>query len=474
MMTNYKLNFNKDILILGDIFLDIFQTTDVLKISPERPVPVLKPIKSMDLLGGAANVANNIKSVGGSPFLISKLSNDSTSKKIRKLLKKNKIKFKIILDKDYSSPIKKRIVQNDHQFCRLDDETYSKLKKKDELQILKFIKKNINKFQSLIISDYFKGFLTPTLIENVIKIFRNNNKIIFTDPKNKNIKVYKGSNFICPNQTEFNNFFDYEKLKLNKKSILKLIKKTKCDAFIVTKGSKGITIYSKSKKNINISQESVNVYDVTGAGDTFIALFSFLISNKIDVISSLKISSYACIKIVQKKHTAILSFKEFQNILGKFCIENKTTLNLKIKLWKLAKFKIGITNGCFDILHSGHLHLFKLAKEQCDKLLVLINSDNSVRKLKGNNRPRIKLSKRIELIKLISCVDDIISFDEKTPINTIKKIIPNILFKGSDYKLEEVVGYDFVTKNRGKVKIIKKLKDYSTSKLIEKKISTNA
>ena len=223
MKINYLRNFNEDILILGDVFLDIFQTTDILKISPERPVPVLETIKSINLLGGAANVANNIKSIGGSPFLISKLSNDAACKTIKKLLNINKINFKIVINKDYSSPIKKRIVQNDHQFCRLDDESYCKLKKTDEIQIIKFIKKNINKFQSLIISDYLKGFLTPDLIKKVIKIFRDNDKKVFTDPKNKNISVYKGSNYICPNQSEFNDFFDYEKLKIDKKSIIKLI-----------------------------------------------------------------------------------------------------------------------------------------------------------------------------------------------------------------------------------------------------------
>ena len=131
----------KKILILGDIFLDIFESTEILKMSPERPVPVLKPLSSTYLLGGAANVANNIRSIGGTPFLISKLSNDLTAKKIKKLLDKNKIKFKIISDKEYSSPIKKRIVQNDHQFCRLDNEVYSKLNKGHEIEIIQFIKK---------------------------------------------------------------------------------------------------------------------------------------------------------------------------------------------------------------------------------------------------------------------------------------------------------------------------------------------
>ena len=203
MLKNKLKNQNNDILVLGDIFLDIFQTTDILKMSPERPVPVLEPLKSINLLGGAANVANNIKSIGGSTFLISKLSNDKISRTIKKLLTDNKIGFKILIDKSYSSPVKKRIVQNDHQFCRLDDENYIKLKKKDEIVIIKFIKKNIHKFQSLIISDYSKGFLTPFLIKNVISIFKKNKKDIYTDPKNRNIELYKYSNYICPNLKEF-------------------------------------------------------------------------------------------------------------------------------------------------------------------------------------------------------------------------------------------------------------------------------
>ena len=173
------------ILILGDVFLDIFQTTDILKISPERPVPVLEPTKKIKLLGGAANVANNIQSIGGSTFLISKLSNDISSKIIKKILVSNGIEFKIVTDKDYSSPVKQRIVQNDHQFCRLDDEYYFKLKK-DEIRIIKFVK-NIFKFKSLIISDYSKGFLTKNLIQKVIEIFKNIKKI-FTDPKIKILK----------------------------------------------------------------------------------------------------------------------------------------------------------------------------------------------------------------------------------------------------------------------------------------------
>ena len=236
----------------------------------------------------------------------------------------------------------------------------------------------------------------------------------------------------------------------------------------MTKGSKGISVFSKNKTNFNIAQESVNVYDVTGAGDTFVGLFSYLMSNDIDIVTSLKISSYACVKIVQKKHTATLNFREFQNIICKFCSENNIELNLKIKLWKLANFKIGITNGCFDIIHSGHLHLFGIAKQKCDKLIVLINSDKSVRSLKGNKRPIIKLSKRIELLKLVKSIDEIISFSEKTPIKLIMKIQPDTLFKGSDYKQKEVVGYNFIKKNGGNVKIINKFENYSTTSLIKK------
>lgn len=459
-------NSNNKILILGDIFLDIFQTTNVIKISPERPVPVLQPKKSINLLGGAGNVSNNIKSIGGSVFLISKLSNDATSKIIRKLLKKNKINYKIFFNKDYSSPVKKRVVHNDHQFCRLDDEFYSKLKKNDEIKIFNFIKKNIYNFNSLIISDYAKGCITQSLLTKVIKIFRKKKKKIFVDPKSNNIEIYKNSNFICPNLIEFKNFFEYHKLSKTKISSLKLLKKINADAFIITKGSNGISIIFKNNKTTDISQRSVNVYDVTGAGDTFIAIITYLYSMQIDLINSVKIASLACIKIVQKKHTSILKFTEFQKIINEYCYNNKVNLDLKIKLWKLAKFKLGITNGCFDVIHSGHLHLFNKAKGQCDKLIVLINSDNSVKKLKGKNRPILKLDKRIELIKIIKSVDEIVPFNENTPLKLIDKILPDILFKGSDYIKKNVVGYHLIENNGGKVQIIQKLKDFSTTNLV--------
>ena len=447
------------------MFLDIFQTTDILKISPERPVPVLEPTKKIKLLGGAANVANNIQSIGGSTFLISKLSNDISSKIIKKILVSNGIEFKIVTDKDYSSPVKQRIVQNDHQFCRLDDEYYFKLKKKDEIRIIKFVKKNIFKFKSLIISDYSKGFLTKNLIQKVIEILKNIKKI-FTDPKNKNIEIYKYSNFICPNQYEFDNFLDYQKLSLKQKSIQKLFNKTKAKAFVITKGSKGVSVIFKNGKKIDIPQIDVNVYDVTGAGDTFIGMLSYLLSNKIDLVNSIKISSFACGKIVQKKHTAVLNFFEFQKIIEEFCENNKIDLLLKITLWKIAKFKVGVTNGCFDVIHSGHIHLLSEAKKYCDKLIVLLNSDSSIKSIKGSKRPILNLNKRIEILNKIKDVDDIKSFDEKTPEKIISKIIPNILFKGSDYKAKELAGYKFIKNSGGSVKIIKKLRNFSTSKLI--------
>ena len=462
-----KLSGLKNTLILGDIFLDIFQTTEVLKISPERPVPVLKPIKKKTLLGGAANVANNIKSIGGDPFLISKLSNDFAGSTIKKLLNKNNIQFKIISNKHYSSPVKKRIVQNDHQFCRLDDESFTILEKADEIHIIKFIKKNIKKFESLIISDYSKGFLTPSLVKKTIKIFRDSKKKIFTDPKNRNVEIYKGSNFICPNQKEFYEFFDYQKLPFTKNSTLKLFKKARTDAFIVTKGSKGVSVIFNKAKKIEIPQEDVNVYDVTGAGDTFVALLSYLLSNNIDLINAIKIASYACAKVVQKKHTAVLSFNEFRIIIEDFCNNNSVNLKLKIVLWKLIKLKIGVTNGCFDVLHSGHLHLIEQAKKSCDKLIVLINSDSSVKKLKGKNRPILKLKKRIKFLKMLKEVDEADFFDEKTPEKILNKILPDILFKGSDYKIKDVVGYQMIKKNGGHVKIISKLSNFSSSKLIQ-------
>ena len=457
---------NKNILILGDIFLDVFENTKVEKISPEKPVQVLSLVKKTELLGGAANVANNIKQIGGSPFLISKLSNNSTSKKIQKLLKKNKIDHKLFFHHNYSSPEKRRIVSEDHQFLRVDSEKKILLNKKHEKEILNFIKKNISKFEILILSDYAKGFLNAYIIKAAISLFKKNKKIIITDPKNSNIEIYKGSNFICPNWLELNQSLKFYNLKVNNKNVQKLIKLSNSDAYIVTKGSKGLLFYSRKQKEKYIPQKNVNIYDVTGAGDSFISFLSYLIFNKIDTINSIKFANFACSKIVQKKYTSHLDLNEFRNLMNIYSSSENLNFENKIKLWKLAKLKIGIANGCFDIIHSGHLHLFEKAKQHCDKLIILINSNISIKKLKGKHRPIIELSDRIKFLNMVKCIDYIIPFDDNTPLKMLKKILPDILFKGSDYKKEEVVGFNFLTQNKKKVKIIKKYKNFSSSKLI--------
>ena len=457
----------KQILILGDLFLDIFEETKSFKISPERPVPVIKPIRTNEFLGGAGNVANNIKSIGGEPFLISKLSSDNNCKKILKLLKEKKILNFININKNYSTPVKKRIVENNHQFLRIDDEKIININNNDEIKIIKFVKKKIKKFDSLIISDYSKGFLTTHLLTEVISIFRKNNKFIFTDPKKNNIKFYKNSNFICPNLNEFKQFLSFERLNYDKKGTLKLLKKSNADFFIITKGSEGITIINKIGEKKNILQEIINVYDVTGAGDSFIAFFAYLFSKKIDLVHCIKISILVCAKIVQKKHTSSLDKEEFQDLIKDYCSSSDIDLNLKVKLWKLVRLKIGIANGCFDVLHSGHLKLIKSAKKKCDKLIILINSDKSVKKLKGTGRPKIKLKNRISFLNMIKEIDQIEEFDDLTPLKKIKQIMPDFLFKGSDYSIKDVVGYKEIKKNGGKVIILKNYKNFSSSKLIK-------
>jgi cytidyltransferase-related domain len=167
-----------------------------------------------------------------------------------------------------------------------------------------------------------------------------------------------------------------------------------------------------------------------------------------------------------EKNTAVLSFLELLKIIEEFCENEFIKLSLKIKLWKLVKFKIGVTNGCFDVLHSGHLHLLNEGKKNCDKLIVLLNSDNSIKKIKGKNRPILKLNQRIKMLRMIKDVDDVKVFEEKTPERIISKILPNILFKGSDYTARELAGYDVIKNNGGKIKIINKLKNFSSSKLI--------
>jgi len=454
---------NKKILVLGDLFLDIFSNYESYRSSPEANAPVLINKKKNYCLGGSGNVAVNLKSLNEKVVLVSFFDNNQIGKIINQILKKKKIESFFLKKKRYINITKERIICNNLQIARIDNETKN-FHTKLTLNVLDtYLKKNINFLKAIVISDYNKGFVNNKVMKIVTSNSKKNEIPIFVDPKKSDPKIYKGANFITPNYREFKNFY----LNLNyKKKIKKIFNKSDINYLVVTNGHKGAFYINKNLKQINFKGFWVVKKDVSGAGDTFLAslVYSFLKTKNIDL--SMNFSNKIASEVV-KINSIVTPTRKILHYEKKKLLKNNK--KMQIDIWKKKKFKIGVANGCFDLYHEGHKYFLSQCKKYCDKLIVLLNTDSSIKINKGIKRPVEKLNIRYNKILRNINVDKCIIFSEKTPLQKIKKIIPNIIFKGGDYNLKDVVGYPLMKKTKGKVHIIKRYKNYSTTNIINSK-----
>ena len=434
------------ILVIGDSILDGYVNGDVERISQEAPIPILNYKSSENKLGGAANVAANLSANEIDVTLATILGDDDESKEMLSLLEKEKIKTKIVKSKNKPTINKVRYVSNSHQILRIDKEEIFDYD--DSLELFNKIKEIFKNFDFIILSDYDKGSLKSFNSRKILEI--NPKAKIFVDPKIANKKLTEGAYLVKPNLKEFENMIDQSLINQEIEKKLKYFLDTySCEYILLTMGAKGMLLANISKKNIlnvyNFDALASSVFDITGAGDTVIAtLVSEIIKGK-DILE-------ACNSSNEEASLAVQNFGTY--------------------IPKKKKKKIVFTNGCFDILHTGHINLIKYSKTLGDKLIIGLNSDRSVSKLKGNNRPIIDQNSRKIILEALECVDQVVIFDEDNPLNLIKEICPDILVKGGDYELEDIIGADFVTSRGGVVKIFNYERGKSTSSMI-KKIITN-
>lgn len=457
-------------LIIGDLILDEYWFGESSRISPEAPIPIVS-IKNKDFrLGGAGNVALNLSEINPNVTLVSSVGKDIDGKIIEKILKKKKIKAYLKKINIGKSIKKMRVFSGHHQMMRLDFESDQK---NYRIKLDKKLKKEINNSRLIVLSDYGKGALIE--IKKIIKYAKLKSKFIIIDPKGSDFSKYKDAAIITPNMNEFIEVVGEVKsqAQLIKKARL-LILKNNFIGILVTRGKDGMTFVTKNDA-IHKNAITQNVYDVTGAGDTVIATFSsYLISGK-NYEESMEMANIAASAVIKKIGTASVNKKEIEEIYEKknknsnkkFYSSNSKILK-KIEEIKEKKKKIVMTNGCFDILHAGHVHLLNNAKKLGDFLIVAINSDKSIKFLKGKKRPFNNLASRIKMLEALSDVDLVVVFKEKTPLKIIKMISPDVLVKGGDYKINEIVGADFVKSKNGKVSIVKIKKGYSTTNFLQK------
>ncbi len=480
-MTDSQLihNFSQTrILCLGDIMLDEFVMGSVSRISPEAPVPVIHVRDETLVLGGAGNVIRNFEALGCSVSFISVLGEDGNGHRIENLLNQlPRVKAHLFWDKTRITTTKTRFLAGNQQVLRTDREQTYPLDAALESKILSSFQELISDHDLIVLSDYAKGFFSTELLRAFIDLAQIHNKQILIDPKGKDFIRYKGANLLTPNKQELS-LASPITIKTEEDLISAsryLLEKAKLQALIITRGSEGMTLVDTSGNVEHIQTQALEVFDVSGAGDTVIATIAACIAAGSSLPTAMRIANAAAGLVVAKIGTAVVHQDEListlhtletqvheQKIVAWEKAENK------IQKWKRQGQKIIFTNGCFDLLHPGHISLLNKAKQSGDKLIIGLNTDASVQRLKGPERPIQKEYDRAFVLSSLHCVDLIVLFDEDTPLKLIEFLKPDILVKGADYTIDQIVGAPFVQSYGGQVLLIDLVEGKSTTNMVTK------
>ncbi|CAL1328973.1 bifunctional D-glycero-beta-D-manno-heptose-7-phosphate kinase/D-glycero-beta-D-manno-heptose 1-phosphate adenylyltransferase HldE [Candidatus Providencia siddallii] len=462
---NYK---QACVLVIGDIMLDRYWHGSVNKISPEAPVPIASITKSEDKPGGAANVAMNIASLGAYSHLIGLTGIDNTSKILTKILNYSNVRCDFITSPIHKTIKKIRILSQNQQLIRLDFENdFKNINQKNIIKRIKQILPNIN---TIVISDYSKGTLTK--IEKTINLANEAGIPIIIDPKKNNFECYKYATLLTPNLHEFESIVGPCKNndEIEKKG-KNLIQKLKLTALLITRSEQGMSLICKNKMPLHLKTQAKKVFDVTGAGDTVIGVLAASIASGCSLHESCILANISAGIVVKKFGASTVSLTELKKSIYKyskndFGIISEKKLKKVVFYAKMRGERIVMTNGCFDILHTGHISYLKNARKLGDRLIVAVNSDSSIRRLKGINRPINKIKQRMNILNALNSIDWIVSFDDDTPKRLIISILPDILVKGGDYNIKEIEGSKEVLAAGGQVKILKFIDGFSTTNTI--------
>ena len=445
-----KLNKKPNILVIGDLMIDHYLWGSCDRISPEAPVQVVNVKKESSVLGGAGNVINNLVALGSVVDVISVIGNDSVANELKSLLEKIDVPTSnLVVENNRKTSKKSRLIASQQQVLRYDMESIDDINENSHKQIIQTLEKNIDKYSSIILSDYGKGVLTTNLTKEIIKIANKNNIKVLVDPKGKDYSKYKGSYTLTPNKKEAMEATNIDIKDEN--SLIEALKslKTQCEleVSLITLSEQGIAIFDDELTiKPTVARE---VYDVTGAGDTVIASIAFALGNNLDIKDAIYFANLAAGVVVGKIGSATTTLDEIYEYEYSLHKSNSTShiktfdeiKTLSSKLHNQGK-KIVFTNGCFDILHVGHVKYLEVAKSYGDVLILGLNADSSVKKLKGPTRPINTQDDRAYILASLESVDYVVIFEEETPYELIKLIKPHVLVKGGDYEGKEVVGQD--------------------------------
>ncbi|MEK9684554.1 MAG: D-glycero-beta-D-manno-heptose-7-phosphate kinase [Rhodospirillaceae bacterium] len=466
------------VLCVGDVMLDQFVYGSIARISPEAPVPVLSVEKENSMLGGAGNVARNLSALGAQCLFFGVVGGDLEGQKVRGLLDElSNTKVTLLIDQRRPTTVKQRFISSNQQVIRVDREITEVIDEKIENELLQAIFSALPDASVLVLSDYDKGTLSVGMVSELIKAAKTSNIPVIVDPKGEDYSRYAGASLITPNSAELK-IASQAKTESDTEvtSAAEYIrKKFKLNDILVTRSAKGMTLVESSGPT-HFPAAGKEVFDVSGAGDTVVATLGAALAGGISLNAAVRLANVAAGVVVSKSGTAVASQADITSILnyekapissdGKR-VSLAEAVN-QIQSWRIKGDKICFTNGCFDLIHPGHISMLSQSRRAGDRLVVGLNSDESVKKLKGKSRPIQNEISRAKILSALSSVDLVVIFSDETPIELIKSIKPEVLTKGADYSMSEVVGSAFVESYGGEVKLIDIEDAHSTTATVNK------
>ena len=458
------------LLVIGDVMLDRYWHGSASRVSPEAPVPVVKVANREDRPGGAGNVALNIAALGSAVRLVGVVGDDETGLELYSRLKAAGVYCDFLQSEEKPTITKLRIISQHQQLIRLDFE--KAFEASDIIGLQDKAKSLVDDSQVMVLSDYGKGALQD--INDLIDLGRSRNIPIIVDPKGTDFTKYRGATLITPNLTEFEAVMggSHNEEELVNKG-LRLVRELNLEAILITRGEHGMTLIRPDSPELHLPARAQEVFDVTGAGDTVISVLAASMAAGDGFADATALANLAAGLVVGKLGTAAISGPELRRAMladqnsgrGVMTAEQ---LQIVVQDAKAHGEKIIFTNGCFDIIHAGHVGYLADAKQLGDRLVVAINDDDSVRRLKGAGRPINPVERRMAVLAGLEAVDWVVSFSEDTPEPLLESLQPEVLVKGGDYTKDQVVGGSYVESYGGMVRVLEFLDNCSTSAIMEK------
>jgi len=467
------------VLVVGDLILDRYVVGSVQRLSPEAPIPVLRPSRRQATLGGAANVALNIATLGGEAWLAGVVGDDTDGAELTRLIAgADRIHSALVTAPGRPTTAKTRFLAGTHQLLRLDEETTASIDAEVTEALLARIAALLDTIDVIVLSDYAKGVLSDTVLAHVLELAATHHRVVIADPKRADFAAYRGATVLTPNESEVRLGTRIEAgddLGAERAGRAALAA-TGGDAVLVTRSEKGLTLVRREQPTLHLPTRARAVADVSGAGDTLVAALAVAVAAGAALPEAAALANVTAGISVGKPGTATVSGDE---LLGVLHLEELVASDRKVAAswdeaaartaaWRASGLRVGFANGCFDLIHPGHVHLLTQARAACDRLVVALNTDASVKRLKGPTRPVQNETARATVMASLAPVDLVVLFDEPTPLELVCALRPDVLVKGADYQIENVVGAAEVQSWGGRVVLVDLQQGHSTTGTIRR------